>query len=194
MTGPRRLQVLAYPDRATPMWPLTMEELMTNLVPRQWLTAETVGFDRLFALSIKSIEAFERLVALNLQAARFGLAESQEILTRTLAAENLPELLSLPALLSPVGGAQALSYSRQFYEIISDMRREYIQPEQGRSKGQPHLAAGLLGSLGTQALVPDDTLAASSAVSPVPASATTASTKQPAGKSGKRAIRAIPVE
>ncbi len=167
---------------------------MTNLVPRQWLTAETVGFDRLFALTIKSIEAFERLVALNLQAARFGLAESQEILTRTLAAENLPELLSLPALLSPVGGAQALSYSRQFYEIISDMRREYIQPEQDRSKGQPHLAAGLLGSLGTQALVPDDTLAASSAVSPVPASATTASTKQPAGKSGKRAIRAIPVE
>lgn len=63
------------------------------------------------------------MTVLNLQVIRIGLAETQEAIARTNAADNPPELLALPLLLVPEGAAQALSYGRQFFETMSGLAR-----------------------------------------------------------------------
>ncbi|MFM0514094.1 TIGR01841 family phasin [Paraburkholderia sp. RL17-373-BIF-A] len=159
---------------------------MAQIIPEQWLGMETNGFDQLFGITTRCCDAFERLTALNLQAVRFGLAETQEALARTFAADNLPELLCLPTLLAPVGFAQALAYSRQFFQIMSNLHRDSTPPQPVGTVRQRHLADSLIGSLATQSLVPCDVLAepAMSSTSPAPAAenAATATTKR--GKRG----------
>lgn len=98
---------------------------MAQVIPDRWLSAESEAFDKLFGLTSRCFETVERLTALNLQAIRFGLAETQEVLARTAAADNLPEVLALPVLLAPAGAAQALSYGRQFFEMVSDLQRGF---------------------------------------------------------------------
>jgi phasin family protein len=127
--------------------------MMAQIIPGQWLNMESAGFDNLFGVTTRSFEAFERLTALNLEAIRFGLAETQEAMARTCAADNLPEMLCLPTLLAPVGVAQALSYSRQFFEILSDLQRDAAPPAFGAGR-QRHPADSLVGGLATQSLVP----------------------------------------
>lgn len=100
---------------------------MTELIPTQWLKMESNDFDKLFDVTTCCFDVFERLAALNLQAFRFGLAEIQETFARTAVANNLPELLCLPTLLAPAVFAQALSYNRQFFNILSDLQREFAQ-------------------------------------------------------------------
>lgn len=65
---------------------------MTQLIPEQWLRAEIEGVDKLFGITTRCCDAFERLTALNLQAIRFGLAESKEAMVRKCAADNLRAL------------------------------------------------------------------------------------------------------
>jgi phasin family protein len=129
---------------------------MTQLIPEQWLSMESGGFDKLFGITTGCCDAFERLTALNLQAIRFGLAETQEAIARTCVANNLPEMLSLPILLAPVGFAQTQSYCRQFFEIMSDLQQDSAPQQPVCAAPEPHFADNLLGSLATQSLVPCD--------------------------------------
>lgn len=129
---------------------------MTQLVPEQWLSMESSGFDKLFAITTQWCDAFERLAALNLQAIRFGFAETQEAIARTCVANNLPEMLSLPTLLAPVGFAQTQSYCRQFFEIMSGPQRDSAPQQPVCAARQPRFADNLPGSLATQSLVPCD--------------------------------------
>ncbi|MFM0055307.1 TIGR01841 family phasin [Paraburkholderia phytofirmans] len=144
---------------------------MAQLIPKQWLGMEINSFDQLFGITSRCCYAFERLTALNLQAVRFGLAESQEALARTCAADNLPEILSLPTLLAPAAFAQALSYSRQFFQIMSSLDRDSTPPPAVDTVRQRHLADSLIGSLASQSLVPHDVLAEPAICSTSPASA-----------------------
>lgn len=132
---------------------------MTQIIPEQWLDIERSGFDQLFGITSRCCDAFERLTALNLQAIRFNLAETQESLARTCVADNLPEMLCLPTLLAPAGFAQALSYSRQLVEIMSDLQRDSTPPQSAGEIRQRHVADKLLGSLAARSLVPCEVLA-----------------------------------
>lgn len=119
---------------------------MAQLIPDRWLSAESEAFGTLFGVTGRCFEAFERLTALNLLAMRFGLAETHETFARMCAAADLPEVLALPALLAPVGAAQALSYNRQLFEVMSDLQRGFAprQPasaELRRSDSTPRLLA-----------------------------------------------------
>jgi phasin family protein len=97
--------------------------MIAHFISEQWLNAETSAFEHFFDVTSQWIGTLERLTALSLQAVQFSLAESQEIMARTLAADNLPEVLSLPTLLAPASAAQVLSYSRQFSDHVSAMQR-----------------------------------------------------------------------
>lgn len=112
---------------------------MAQIIPGQWFNVESAGFDQLCGITTRSLQAFERLAALNLQAFRFGLAETQEAVARTCAADSLPEMLCLPTLLAPVGAAQALSYSRQFFEILSALQPDFVASPAGAVR-QRHAA------------------------------------------------------
>ncbi|NPT36886.1 TIGR01841 family phasin [Paraburkholderia xenovorans] len=136
---------------------------MAQIISGQWFNTESAGFGQLCGITTRSMEAFERLTALNLQAIRFGLAETQEVVARACAAGNLPEILCLPTLLAPAGAAQALSYSRQFFEILSDLQPDFAAPPVDAVR-QRHAA----GSVATQSVVLTGA-AAKPATSTVPA-------------------------
>ncbi|WP_238535759.1 TIGR01841 family phasin [Paraburkholderia phytofirmans] len=130
--------------------------MMAQIIPEQWLGMERSGFDQMFDITSRCCDAFEKLTALNLQAIRFGLAKTQEGLARTCVADNLPEMLCLPTLLAPAGFAQALSYSRQFFEIMSGLQRHSVPPQPASAARQRPAADDLLGTLATRSLVPSD--------------------------------------
>jgi phasin family protein len=96
---------------------------MAQITSDRWLRAESDGFDKLFGATGRYFDAFERLTALNLEAIRFGFAETREAFARTCAADNLPEAIALPVLLAPAWVGEGLSYSRQFFEIMSGLQR-----------------------------------------------------------------------
>ncbi|KAA1003502.1 phasin family protein [Paraburkholderia panacisoli] len=148
--------------------------MTAQIIPEQWLDMESNGFDRLFDITSRCCDASERLTALNLQAFRFGLAETQEARARTCVANNLPEMLCLPTLLAPVGFAQALSCRRQCFEIMSALQRDAAPQQPVGAARQWHLADNLPGGLATQSLMPCDvrTEPAMSSASAVPAAAT----------------------
>jgi phasin family protein len=168
---------------------------MTQLIPEQWLSMESSGFDKLFAITTRCCDAFERLIALNLQAIRFGLAETQEAIARTCVANNLPEMLCLPTLLAPVGFAQTQSYGRQFFEIMSDLQRDSAPPQPVCAVRQPYFADNLLGSLATQSLVPCD-VPARPAMPPAPVAghAATATAECETGRPDKKTIQPMHTE
>ena len=69
-------------------------------------------------------------------------------------------MLCLSTLLAPAGFAQALSYSQQFFEIMSDFPARFHTAATGwRGLATAHVADTLVGSLATQSLVPCDVLA-----------------------------------
>lgn len=144
---------------------------MAQIIPEQSLHSESNGFNHMFEITSRCCDAFERLTALNLQAMRFGLAETQEAVARTSVAENLPELLCLPTLLAPVGFAQALSYSRQFFGIMSALQRDRALQKPAGAVPQRHLGDGARGGLAAQSLGPCDglTAAATSSAAAMPA-------------------------
>lgn len=129
---------------------------MAQMIPKQWLGMERSGFDTVFGITSRCCDAFERLTALNLQAIQFGVAETLEAVARMGGANNLPAMLCLPTLLAPAGFAQALSYNRQFFEIVSDLQRGYAAQPPLDPAGERRLADNLLGALATQSLVPSD--------------------------------------
>ncbi|MDR6207915.1 TIGR01841 family phasin [Paraburkholderia graminis] len=125
---------------------------MTQLIPEQWLSAQAESFGRLFGITRSGCDAFERLTALNLEAMRFGVAETQQAMSRMGAAHSLPEVLSLPTLLAPVGLAQALSYSRQYCKILSELQQDVVPPQSVDAARQTPLANSVIGSLAARSL------------------------------------------
>ncbi|WP_454872032.1 phasin family protein [Paraburkholderia xenovorans] len=158
--------------------------MMAQIISGQWFNTESAGFGQLCGITTRSMEAFERLTALNLQAIRFGLAETQEVVARACAAGNLPEILCLPTLLAPAGAAQALSYSRQFFEILSDLQPDLAVPPVGAVR-QRHAA----GSVATQSAVP-----AGSAAGSATTSTTTTATEREKKSADRKAIQPMHTE
>ena len=144
---------------------------MAQIIPEQRLSRESNGFDHMFDITSRCCDAFERLTALNLQAMRFGLAETREAIARTELANNLPEVLCLPTLLAPVGFAQALSYSQQFFGIMSVLQQNSAPQQPAGAVRQPQLAHHLLGTRAAQRLARCDGLIApaASSASAIPA-------------------------
>jgi phasin family protein len=120
---------------------------MSQLIPEQWLSAQAESFAKLFGITSLCCDALERLTALNLEAMRSGLAETQEAMSRVGAARSLPEVLSLPSLFAPVGLAQALSYSRQYCQILSELQQDAVRPQSVDAARQTPLANSVVGSL-----------------------------------------------
>lgn len=165
---------------------------MAHLVPEQWLSAEAHSFERFFNLTSQYLENLERLTALNVQALRFCLAESQEILARALAAENLPEMLLLPTLAAPVCAAQFQSYGRQFFGLATALQRHNTTRYPTVSPHMPRRGDSLPNTATAkpplQGAMPKSGLVAI----PLPVQQDVPS--PPKRKPALRAIRAIPIE
>lgn len=95
------------------------------LTPDQLLATQKANLETLNGLTNKAFEGVEKLVELNLQAAKAALAESQEHTNALLSVKDAQELLALQAgLLQPLA-EKAAAYSRHVYDIAAGTASEF---------------------------------------------------------------------
>src|SRR5579864_7355879 len=92
--------------------------------PEQIAASQKASLDAFFGLTGKVIEGVEKLVALNLQAVRSTLAESQKNLTKAPGTTDPQQWLTLQAGVTAPFAEKSLSYGRQLFDIASTTQAE----------------------------------------------------------------------
>ena len=99
---------------------------MTLSSPEQ-VAAAKANVDAFFGLAGKIFEGFEKLTALNLQAVRATLAETQENMTKVPGTTEPRQWFALQAGFTGPFAEKSLSYGRQVFEIASTTQAEVTQ-------------------------------------------------------------------
>lgn len=84
-------------------------------------------FSILSALTAKSLESLEKVVDLNLNAARATLEDSTVILQQLMAAKDPQDALSCAAAQAQPAAAKAIAYSRHLAVIVSNAQAEFTR-------------------------------------------------------------------
>jgi phasin family protein len=95
--------------------------------PEQFVAAGKANLEALVELGQKTFEGVEKLVELNLQAARASFAESTDAAKALLAVKDAQELVALQQSLAQPVAEKATAYSRQVYEIASGTQAEFAK-------------------------------------------------------------------
>lgn len=95
------------------------------LTPEQFLAAQKANLETLNGLTNKAFEGVEKLVELNMQAAKAALAESQSHANALLSVKDAQELLALQAGLFQPLAEKAAAYSRHLYDIAAGTASEF---------------------------------------------------------------------
>ena len=109
---------------------------MSLLTPEQFVAAQKANLETLFGLTGKAFEGVEKLVELNIQAARSNIAESQEHAQRMLSAKDPQELLALNASYAQPAAEKLLSYGRHVYEIAAATQAEFARVAEAHYEDQ----------------------------------------------------------
>jgi phasin family protein len=117
---------------------------MNVFTPEQLVSAQQGNVTTLFALTNQAFEGFQKLVELNLQAAKSALAESEAGWQEALSGKAPGAFFT-----SQVGAAQpaaekVLSYSRHLYEIASGTQAECLKIAQAQYEQQTRNAQTLV--------------------------------------------------
>lgn len=85
----------------------------------QIIAAQKANLDTMFGLTKKAFEGVEKLVDLNMQAAKAAMSESAETAQAMLSVKDAQELLTLQASLMQPLAEKTVAYSRHLYDIAS---------------------------------------------------------------------------
>ncbi len=100
-------------------------------IPEQFSNATKANFESQFAifssLTAKAFEGIEKLVELNLTAAKASLEESSIATKQLLSAKDPQEFFSLTAAQAQPTTEKAMSYGRQLAAIASDTQAEFTK-------------------------------------------------------------------
>lgn len=97
---------------------------MTTTTPEQITAAGKANLEAIVELSQKAFDGVEKLVELNLQAARATMGESVETAKAMFAVKDAQELFALQQSIFQPATEKAAAYSRQAYEIMSGTQAE----------------------------------------------------------------------
>lgn len=100
---------------------------MNTLTLDQIVSSHKTHMDTLAGLSQTAFDSVEKLVALNLQAARAALGESVEVAKAGLSAKDPQDLIALQQSLVQPGSEKALAYARQVYEIAASAQADFTR-------------------------------------------------------------------
>lgn len=92
--------------------------------PEQFAAAGKANLEALVELSQKTFEGVEKLVELNLEAARSSLGESADAAKALFAVKDAQELFALQSSLLQPATEKATAYGRQVYEIAQSTQAE----------------------------------------------------------------------
>ena len=95
------------------------------LTPEQILASHKANVETQFGLTNKAFEGVEKLVELNVGAARAALNDSANQAQAALSVKDAQELLALQASLFQPLAEKAAAYSRHLYEIASGTSAEF---------------------------------------------------------------------
>ncbi|MBS0304593.1 MAG: phasin family protein [Proteobacteria bacterium] len=87
--------------------------------PEQLTATQKAGVETLFGLSNKALEGVEKLLELNLQAAKTMLSEASEAAQAVLSAKDPQELFALQTSLAQPAAEKVAAYTRHVYEIVA---------------------------------------------------------------------------
>ncbi|MCY1217917.1 phasin family protein [compost metagenome] len=117
---------------------------MPDFAPDQSAASHGSGFADCFAYSSILFAGFQRIAELNLQTAQAAFDESQQRMQALLASRDLRKVLDMQNGLTPVAADKACAYTRQLYEITSEMQAGLAQLAQARFQQAVELAQSRL--------------------------------------------------
>ena len=88
--------------------------------PEQYLAAHKAAIDTLHAVAMKSVEGFERMTELQLQATKATMAESNEQVKALLAAKDAKSLTDLASQGMQPASDKATAYAKHVYDIARE--------------------------------------------------------------------------
>ena len=102
--------------------------------PAQFAELNKSQLDTLFALSHTMFDATEKLVDLNLAAAKATMEESAERATALMSARDVQELMALSGSMAQPSVEKMVSYSRTVYGIASGAGAEVMALQRARCR------------------------------------------------------------
>ena len=97
------------------------------LTPEQIVAAHKANVETLFGLTAKAFEGVEKLVELNMSAAKAAMDESSNSTQAVLSVKDAQELLAMQANLFQPLAEKTAAYSRHLYEIASGTSGEFTK-------------------------------------------------------------------
>lgn len=92
--------------------------------PEQVATAQRANMDASFALANKAFESFQKLVELNLQTIRSGIAETEEVVLNAFVGKSPHEWGTLQGSVTEPVAPRLRSYYSQLHTIVSNSQLE----------------------------------------------------------------------
>ena len=112
------------------------------LTPEQILAAHKANLETVFGLTAKAFAGVEKLVELNVTAAKAALADASETTQAALSVKDAQQLMALQAGLMQPLAEKAASYSRHLYDIASGTGAEFGKAfEAQAAEGQKKFAS-----------------------------------------------------
>ena len=112
------------------------------MTPEQLLASQKANVETLQSLTAKAFEGVEKLVELNVAAAKAALNESAQHTQAMLSVKDAQELLALQASLFQPLAEKAAAYSRHLYDIASGTGTEFSKVAEAKaSEAQKNFAS-----------------------------------------------------
>lgn len=114
------------------------------LTPEQILAAHKANVETLFGLTTKAFAGVEKLVELNLTAAKAALADASETTQAAFSVKDAQQLLALQANLMQPLADKAASYSRHLYDIATATGAEFGKAFEAQTADSQQKLMGLV--------------------------------------------------
>lgn len=121
------------------------------MTTEQIVASHKANVETLFGLTAKAFEGVEKLVELNLSAAKAALAESAHNSQTALTVKDAQELLALQAALFQPLAEKTTAYSRQLYEIATGTGSEFTKAFEAQAAAAQKQFAALIDNASSNA-------------------------------------------
>jgi len=129
-----------------PFPPFTFLKEKTMMTPEQMIAANKASIDTLFGLSHKAFAGIEKMVELNMAAAKAAMSDNQDHAHALMSVKDVQELMALQAgYLQPLS-EKVVSFSRHMYEIASTTGGEFTKSMEEKASEAQKTVSNLVDS------------------------------------------------
>ena len=116
------------------------------MTAEQMIAANKASIDTLFGLSHKAFAGIEKLVELNMTAAKAAMSDNQDHVHALMSVKDVQELMALQAgYLQPLS-EKAVSFSRHMYEIATSTGSEFTKAVEDKAAETQKTVSNLVDS------------------------------------------------